>query len=370
MRAGNKPVILFGGSFDPPHRAHISLVEKAFFSLSPKKIILVPAYKAPFKNEHFSPFRHRKKMLKLLLAGSPAAKVSRVSDFENKRRKRVYTFQLVNDFSKKLKGGKIFFLMGSDSLNSFAEWKKPEKILAKASLLVGRRQGYEKAEKPAPGEKPVFLKGIFPDISSTELRKKLFSGDFSVLEPELGGYVRKHGLYNYRLTAGIKKLLSRKRFAHVCGTARLAFELALAHGLDPAAAAAAAMLHDSAKELPIKKQIALALRSGFSIKNRREVFKKAPGLIHQWAGAALAAERFGVKDGETLKAIAAHASAYENMSKLAKLMYVSDFAGYDRKFKESGETRKLAFKSLDGAYARTLGLKKARLKKENKWIYE
>ena len=46
----SKPTVaIFGGSFDPPHKGHQRIVEKATEVLDIDKLIVVPAYLNPFK---------------------------------------------------------------------------------------------------------------------------------------------------------------------------------------------------------------------------------------------------------------------------------------------------------------------------------
>ena len=44
-------IALFGGSFDPPHLGHDAIVKMALSSLKIDKLIIMPTYINPFKNE-------------------------------------------------------------------------------------------------------------------------------------------------------------------------------------------------------------------------------------------------------------------------------------------------------------------------------
>ena len=60
---------IFGGSFDPPHRAHLSLAEAAFFELKLDRLIFVPAAQSPLKTR--APGASGALRLAMLRAGHP-----------------------------------------------------------------------------------------------------------------------------------------------------------------------------------------------------------------------------------------------------------------------------------------------------------
>jgi nicotinate-nucleotide adenylyltransferase len=110
----------------------------------------------------------RVKMLSLALKDFP---FFRIDKYELNRRAVTYTYRTLKHFRKKYRGDSLYFIVGSDSLAKFRSWKKPEKILQNAELLVGRRKGAP-AKAPAKFADAVhFLKSRIPDISSTSIRK-------------------------------------------------------------------------------------------------------------------------------------------------------------------------------------------------------
>jgi predicted HD superfamily hydrolase involved in NAD metabolism len=278
------------------------------------------------------------------LAGRPEIKIS---SFESGRRRVVYTFETLEHFKKLFPGAPLYFLMGSDCLGGFKQWRRWRGILKTASLLAGMRPGH--ALKSLPGVPFVALRGRFPRAASSGLRGALFLGE---RPPEVAGAVlkviEKRGLYLSRERARLKKILSPGRLKHCLAVARLAVRLAPGMGLSPQKAALAGLLHDCARELPgaavLARKAAACLRRGkFSeAMLYEEVVKKAPVLLHAWAGAAVARGSFGVKDPEVLEAIALHATGAPGMGGLAALIYVCDLAAEGRTFKEAAPIRGLA----------------------------
>ena len=58
-------ICLFGGAFDPLHKEHIRLIERAKEVLKVDKVLLMPSYNPPHKNSLATPYEHRVKMLEL-----------------------------------------------------------------------------------------------------------------------------------------------------------------------------------------------------------------------------------------------------------------------------------------------------------------
>jgi len=349
MAAIKKPVIIYGGSFDPPHKGHIALAAAALRQLAPSALYFVPGFHTPFKDLRPVPFRDRAAMLKAALAAAGLAgrREIKISSFEAGLGRVVYTWETVAHFRRLHPGAPVYFLMGSDCLADFGSWRRSGEILKGARLLAGLRPGYSlKKTSSAPF---TALKGRFPQAASSELRARLFLGEKPAqLFPEVLRLINKKGLYLGRERALLKKLVTPARFTHCLHTARLALELAPAAGVPQQKAALAALLHDCARDLPPAAMARLA--RGPRAAALRETAAKAPVLLHAWAGAALAASRFAVRDAEVLEAAALHATGAPGMGPLARLIYLCDLANQGRTFSEAGRVRALARKDFGAAF--------------------
>lgn len=347
MPEKNGPVIIYGGSFDPPHRGHTALAAAALRRLKPARLYFVPGFRTPFKKALPVPYADREAMLRAALrdAGLGARREIIISPFEAGRRRVVYTWETVAHFRRLHPGARLYFLMGSDCLEGFSAWKKPSAILRHAGLLVGRRPGASRLPREVPFE---LLPGVFPDADSTTLRASLFTGRRPV---QLHGPVIKvadrRSCYLARERALLKKLITPSRYRHTMHTMELAMELAPHAGVPQRQAAAAALLHDCAKDLPLSRQESLCPKSSPRLK---ETLRRAPVLIHAWAGAELARKKFGVKDREVLAAIRDHATGAPGMGPLARLVYVSDLANQGRVFPGTALVRRLALMDFDAAF--------------------
>lgn len=346
--ADKRPIIVYGGSFDPPHRGHTALAGAALRRLKPAALYFVPGFRTPFKEAMPVPYESRALMLRAALseAGLGGRREIKISPFEARCRRVVYTWETVEHFSRLHPGSPIYFLMGSDCLAGFSRWKDPARILKSARLLVGRRPGAPRLSSPAPFE---LLPGTFPEADSTELRAALFTGRRPrQLHSSVADAAENRSFYLSREREALRGMMKASRYAHTMHTAELALELAGTAGVTQRQAALAALLHDCARDLPAAEQRKLCPPSSPRLK---ETFEKAPVLLHAWAGAALARRKFGVKDPEVLAAIRDHATGAPGMGPLSRLLYVSDLANRGRAFREAALVRRLARLDLDEAFS-------------------
>ncbi|HAH32792.1 MAG TPA: nicotinate (nicotinamide) nucleotide adenylyltransferase [Elusimicrobia bacterium] len=348
MNQTRETIIVYGGSFDPPHRGHAALLKAAIKKIKPSRSYVAPAFKAPFKEPVPVSFNDRFKMTKLALRGVGLEHV-RISRFEGNRDCLSYTFKTIRYFRRLHPRKKIYFLMGSDCLAGFGRWKNYRGIIKNAVLLVGARNGFPlKNPSGVPFER---LEGIFPEVSSTFLRAALLVGDHSrFLAGPVNGYIEKKGLYFLRERRLLKTLLTPARYSHCLAVARLAAELAGKYGENPRQAALAGLLHDAARDFKKNRLIRYAIAKRLKVPWFNATVGHAPVLLHSYASARLAAERFGVREKAVLRAISLHTLGAVRMDALSKIIYVADLAAEGRGFPEAEKTGRVARRDLDAAF--------------------
>ncbi|MEK7679585.1 MAG: HD domain-containing protein, partial [Deltaproteobacteria bacterium] len=250
------------------------------------------------------PFSGRAALLSAALAGAGLGgrKEIKISSFEADLERVVYTYETVAHFRKLHPGAPLYFLLGSDCLAGFPGWRRPGFILKNARLLAGLRPGY--AIRKNSGAPFTALAGRFPMADSTGIRAELFLGRRPAqLHRAVLDRIEEKALYLARERKLLKKFLSPGRYAHSLQTAELALRLAPGAGVPQQKAALAALLHDCARDLPPGERRRLFLKSAPRAALPGLTLVEAPVLAHAWAGAALAREKFGVKDEEVLEAI-------------------------------------------------------------------
>lgn len=148
--------------------------------------------------------------------------------------------------------------------------------------------------------------------------------------------------------AMVQKALSPRRFEHTMNVKDAAVRLAARYGANAEKAALAAVLHDAAKELP-KEELLQILRENAIIAGDAE--KSPPPVWHGVCAAILAQTRWGVQDEEVLNAIRCHTTGRPGMTRLDKIIFLSDMISAERDYPEVEELRRLAQQDLDTATA-------------------
>jgi predicted HD superfamily hydrolase involved in NAD metabolism len=160
----------------------------------------------------------------------------------------------------------------------------------------------------------------------------------------------------------LKENLDNYRLKHVLGTAEFALKLAKKHKANPEKAVVAGLLHDAGK-INFKQFAAKIMKK----LDREE--KKIKALWHCAAGEYIARNVFKIKDKDILGSIRKHSSAGKNMSKLEKIIFISDKLEVNRKYKGVKMLRKLALKDLDAAFLECLKGSIMQVMEKKKKIY-
>ncbi len=229
---GTRVVVLFGGSFDPPHRSHLAFARLINETIHDSWVCMVPAARSPFKiDAPGATGEQRVDMLRLGLhdiqLGSHQAGIwtdeldrgGRTSYFiETLRRARTVVPPDVT----------IRFVFGSDQLAAFHRWRDAHAILSLAAPIILMRGGSELATRPtvdqamiddvrqwlareggcetwSPEEVDQLAAGLIEgqpieDTASTQIRMLLTEQSRSILlnrllTPSVLAYIRREELY-------------------------------------------------------------------------------------------------------------------------------------------------------------------------------
>ena len=131
---------IFGGAFDPIHKGHIYMAQKAMEEYSLDRILLVPSGHSPNKTENaMTAFSHRYNMCKLASEAVPGIEVS---DIEIKDESTSYTYVTLQKLKALYPEDELYFIMGGDSLDYFESWMRPDVIARTAIILVMIRDNF------------------------------------------------------------------------------------------------------------------------------------------------------------------------------------------------------------------------------------
>jgi nicotinate-nucleotide adenylyltransferase len=201
-----KPIALFGGTFDPIHLGHTGVAIAAAAQIDAEKVIFVPAKCSPLKG--FAPRagdEDRLAMIELAIAGN---NVLAVSDCELKRPAPSYTLDTVRLFKRQFGPDKpIHWLLGADTVGDLVHWHKIRELIDECHLTTMQRGGYEPPDFDqfevvwGPQRVAKLKRDVIQtpqiDVSSTMVRRRLAAGESieGMLHPAVIEYIRQHGLY-------------------------------------------------------------------------------------------------------------------------------------------------------------------------------
>jgi nicotinate-nucleotide adenylyltransferase len=161
---------LFGGAFDPPHNAHVALVEAARNHFGLERlfvfVVVAPGHRAVTLD-----FASRFELASLAFADVPGTEVL--------PEEHGFTVDAVRDG----RYGDAIFLVGADEFAGFLDWKEPNEVLEHVRLGVATRPGYDPERLEAVLarlERPdrVELFDIPPvPLSASEIRARLARGE-------------------------------------------------------------------------------------------------------------------------------------------------------------------------------------------------
>jgi len=186
---------ILGGTFNPIHIGHLILAEEIREKIGLDKIIFVPTYLPPHKNNtDIAPAWDRYRMIKLAIKRNP---FFLVSDFEIKKDGLSYTIDTIKEFKKVYPKDDLYFLIGSDLLKYLDDWKDLPEILQMVKFIVATRPGYPLEKIPAYIS-TMEIRAV--DVSAFEVRQCIKNKkSFRYLVPEaVFRYINKNKLYIYR----------------------------------------------------------------------------------------------------------------------------------------------------------------------------
>ena len=171
---------ILGGTFNPIHIGHLILAEEVREKVGLEKIIFIPTYLPPHKdNSNIAPAEGRMEMLKLAVSGN---RYFNVSDIEIKRNGRSYTIETLTELKKLYPADDLYFITGSDLLKYLDEWKDLNQIIKMVRFIVATRPGYP-LEKIPSYISTVAIRAV--DISAFEIRNCIKENkSFRYLVPE------------------------------------------------------------------------------------------------------------------------------------------------------------------------------------------
>ncbi|MSQ57665.1 MAG: nicotinate (nicotinamide) nucleotide adenylyltransferase [Limnohabitans sp.] len=191
---------LLGGSFDPPHLAHVVLAQRAIEQLQLDCLIVLPTGDAWHKSRTLSDGPHRLKMAQLAFAGLEQCKID---DREIRRAGPSYTIDSLLEIQKDQTSSDFFLIIGEDQALQFSTWHRWRDILSIAHLVVAQRlHDPSISHKPTQWQKSEMESVITLDfepmaMSATQIRHRIENNqDVSTWVPaNVLQYIHQQKLY-------------------------------------------------------------------------------------------------------------------------------------------------------------------------------
>jgi nicotinate-nucleotide adenylyltransferase len=193
---------LLGGTFNPPHLAHLICAQEALVQLGLERVLLVPVHTPPHKEAAEDPgVEHRVELCRRAVAGDERFGVSRM---EADRPGPSYTVDTLSALHDDAPEDELTFIVGGDMAHSLPEWRSPEAVLDLATLAVAEREGVVRedimerlAVLPGAARRVRFFDMPRVDISSSLIRRRVAAGrPVRYLVPEgVAAYIEHAGLY-------------------------------------------------------------------------------------------------------------------------------------------------------------------------------
>ncbi|MCA8912608.1 MAG: nicotinate (nicotinamide) nucleotide adenylyltransferase [Planctomycetes bacterium] len=177
---------LLGGSFDPPHNAHLAVARGVRAAKSLDRVDLLVSGQSPHadgKSNH-ADVQHRLAMARIAVEGQPGLGVE---DWETKQDGRSYSIETIRHLQGAHPDNDYFFIVGGDMLADLPTWREATELLRRVEFIPVFRPGHTaevfrelKGKLPKPVLETLqanVVKMPLQEISSTAIRAAVAAGE-------------------------------------------------------------------------------------------------------------------------------------------------------------------------------------------------
>lgn len=183
---------ILGGTFDPPHVAHLVAAETAYRQLGVDVVTFIPAG-APWQkaDRGVTAADHRWAMTRLTVAG---VDYFAADDREVRRDGWTYTIDTLESFSE---DDELWLILGADAAAGLPTWHRYPDVLRRARVAVAPRPGTSREEVEGRVGKVEWLDMPALGLSGTAIRRRAAVGGSIrfLVRDAVWDYIREHGLY-------------------------------------------------------------------------------------------------------------------------------------------------------------------------------
>lgn len=306
--SGLNKILIFGGAFNPPHIAHLKILQKAIEFIKPQQTIVCVDKISPWKDSGMlAPYKYRVDMVNNLLLDQV-----RYDIYPNKNN-LVYTCDIIKEIHEQNIDAELFFLVGQDQYEVITSWNNYETINSLCTIVCYKRGGKKITRL---NDKHIILSAHEIKCSSSDLRTSLKLED---LGQKNFNYIKDNGLY---IEAKIRPYLTQRRYEHTLRVLDTVTKIAMGNNFDDndiLRCQTAALLHDIAKNLSDQELRAIVSNDELA---KFPTYHCAHGL----AGARIAHDKLSIKDADILDAVENHVifKDLNSTNKIAKALFLAD----------------------------------------------
>lgn len=209
-----RPLLLYGGTFDPVHRAHEAMAREALRLVAAERLVWIPAGDPPHRPAPGADAAERLRMLQLAGAEGEGFRLDRR---ELERAGPSYSVLTLREYRAECGPSRpLVLLLGVDAAAGLGDWHRAEELAGLCHLLVlarpnahwdpalAGRLGWQAVRQPAafasaPAGLFLMHEGPLLDLSATAVRRALAEDapELSVwLHPAVLAHIRERGLYS------------------------------------------------------------------------------------------------------------------------------------------------------------------------------
>ncbi len=182
---------IFGGTFDPIHRAHLTVAREAVNQFGLDRVLFVPAAHPPHKPDAGTPYEDRLRMVQLACEGEPLFEASDIESGSGKS----YSIDTIERLRRRLPAADpLYFIIGTDAFAEILTWRRAADVIRSVDFIVVGRPGPDYAIPS--GARVLRLDTLVLEVSSSAIRRELAEGAAPAELPEnVFAYIRAKGLY-------------------------------------------------------------------------------------------------------------------------------------------------------------------------------
>lgn len=176
-------IVIYGGTFSPPHNGHINAVKALLRNVSSDMFVIMPTGIPPHKDE-WGNVCGDDRFAMCKAAFEPVSDAIEVSDYEIKKGSKSYTYETIRHYKELYPEASIMLLCGEDMIMSLDSWYNAHYLMKECSFAaVSRRLATSMNEKikyleKRYGAKIKVIECTPVEISSQQIRKMICEGRY------------------------------------------------------------------------------------------------------------------------------------------------------------------------------------------------